>query len=121
MRNLTIEVFTAADVSERLPAKHEVCPTCEGRGTHVNPNIDGNGLSAEDMEDEDFRETYMRGGYDVTCATCGGRNVVIVPDFTQWTAEQRAGYERQEAEAAADERQAAAERRAESWAAGERW
>ena len=40
-----------------VPAKFEVCPTCRGRGKHVNPNIDDRGISAEDFEeDPDFAE-----------------------------------------------------------------
>ena len=32
----------------------EVCPTCDGRGSHVNPSIDCNGLTQEDFyEDPD--------------------------------------------------------------------
>lgn len=64
-----------------LKAKFEVCPTCEGKGSHVNPSIDSHGLSAEDFaEDPDFREDYMNGTYDVPCAECGGKRVVMVPD-----------------------------------------
>lgn len=54
-----------------------VCPTCEGRGSHVNPSIDSQGLSAEDFdEDPDFREDYFSGAYDVPCAECRGNRVV---------------------------------------------
>jgi hypothetical protein len=63
--------------------KWEVCPTCEGRGKHVNPAIDSHGLSAEDFAaDPDFREDYMRGLYDQPCNECGGRRVVpeVDPD-----------------------------------------
>lgn len=61
--------------------KWEVCPTCEGRGSHVNPSIDAHGLTAEDFsEDPDFREDYMRGLYDQPCNECHGRRVVPVMD-----------------------------------------
>jgi hypothetical protein len=64
-----------------VPCKFIVCPLCEGRGTHVNPSIDCNGLTAEDFdEDPDFREEYMNGTYDVPCNQCGGNNVV--PEVT---------------------------------------
>ena len=64
-----------------IPSKFEVCPRCEGEGTHVNPNIDGNGLSREDFEeDPDFEEAYFAGHYDVTCEECKGLRVVPVVD-----------------------------------------
>jgi len=64
-----------------LPAKYEVCDRCRGKGTHVNPNIDGNGLTAEDFaEDPDFKEDYFSGVYDVTCQECEGLRVVPVLD-----------------------------------------
>jgi hypothetical protein len=54
-----------------------VCPVCDGEGTTVNPNIDANGLTREDFdEDPDFREDYMSGVYDITCAACHGKRVV---------------------------------------------
>jgi hypothetical protein len=54
-----------------------LCPVCNGEGTTVNPNIDANGLTADDfLEDPDFREDYMSGVYDITCAACNGLRVV---------------------------------------------
>jgi hypothetical protein len=48
-------------------------PCLRGEGTCVNPNIDANGLTAEDFaEDPDFAEDYFGGVYDVRCAACGG-------------------------------------------------
>jgi hypothetical protein len=62
--------------------KYEVCSTCEGRGKHVNPSIDSNGISAEDFdEDPDFRESYFSGVYDVTCYGCKGQRVVLDVDW----------------------------------------
>ena len=56
--------------------KYEVCPFCEGRGKHVNPSIDSNGLTSEDFDDRDFAEDYAEGAYDVTCYECHGKKVV---------------------------------------------
>lgn len=85
-----------------LPGRWEVCARCRGEGKHVNPAVDGNGLSAEDFaEDPDFREDYMSGVYDVVCEFCEGRRVVAVLDEEQCSAEQLAAYathERSEAE-----------------------
>jgi len=55
-----------------------VCPTCDGNGTHVNPSIDSEGISAEQFyEDPDFEEAYFSGDYDVACVECGGQRVVV--------------------------------------------
>jgi hypothetical protein len=64
-----------------LPAKFEVCETCGGHGTHVNPSIDAHGISADEFaEDPDFAEDYFAGRYDVPCVECNGRNVALVVD-----------------------------------------
>lgn len=53
-----------------------VCERCEGRGTITNPNIDGNGISQEEFdEDPDFREAYFSGIYDIGCPECNGLRV----------------------------------------------
>lgn len=68
------------EVEYTIPVCFEVCPTCEGKGSHVNPSIDSHGLSREDFdEDPDFREEYFSGAYDVTCYACSGKRVVIEP------------------------------------------
>ena len=67
-----------------VPSKFVVCPLCRGTGSHVNPSIDCNGLTAEDFdEDPDFREDYMNGTYNVPCNQCGGKNVVPELDFPE--------------------------------------
>lgn len=77
-----------------LPLRREVCPTCDGVGTHVNPSIDAGGISSSDDdfwqddevwgEDEDGEmgptSLYHSGAYDVTCQTCEGKNVVPAID-----------------------------------------
>ncbi len=60
----------------QLPIKRIVCPRCNGEGKHVNPSIDGHGLTAEDLQDDDFRESYFSGVYDVRCEECKGNNVI---------------------------------------------
>lgn len=105
--------FTVVDddgLEHVLPTHMEVCPRCDGHGSHVNEAIDGNGLTAEDLADGDFRESYMRGDYDVTCTECGGANVVAVVDEDRCTPAQLAAY-RADCEAAA---QCRAEERAEA-------
>lgn len=77
-------IFVVEDddgAEHEIPTKLEVCPTCKGKGRHVNPSIDAHGISAEEFhEDPDFAEDYMRGVYDVACYECGGCNVVPVVD-----------------------------------------
>lgn len=65
------------DVEVDVPVKFGVCPTCDGKGTHVNPSIDCGGLSQEDFaEDPEFAEDYFSGAHDVQCYQCGGKRVV---------------------------------------------
>lgn len=57
-----------------------ICDCCRGAGKHVNPSVDGHGLSREDFDqDPDFAEAYFSGGYDVSCAECGGTGKVKSP------------------------------------------
>lgn len=73
-----------AEIVMEIPAKYEVCPRCEGRGTHVNPAIDEHGISPEEFaEDPDFEEAYFSGRYDVACEMCKGLRVILVPDETK--------------------------------------
>lgn len=76
-----------------FPMCWEVCPTCDGNGKYVNPSIDSHGLTHEDFEDPDFKESYLSGGYDVQCAECKGRRVVPEIDEAALTPEQKAKYE----------------------------
>ena len=67
---------------EDLPHEKIVCPVCKGKGAHVNPSIDSEGLTAEDFEqDPDFEESYFSGAYDVRCNECDGENVI---DSINW-------------------------------------
>lgn len=62
-----------------LSIKFEVCPRCNGTGSHINPSIDGHGISAEEWEHDwadEEKEMYMNGGYDVPCYECEGLRVV---------------------------------------------
>lgn len=62
-----------------VPVAFSVCPTCNGKGSHVNPSIDCDGLTPEDFhEDPDFAEDYFGGSYDEICYGCDGKRVVPV-------------------------------------------
>lgn len=65
-----------------LPAKYEVCPTCNGCGSHVNPSVDAGGYNSDDddYDPETGESLYWSGAYDQTCATCNGRTTVPTID-----------------------------------------
>jgi predicted methyltransferase len=95
-----------------LPAKRIVCPRCNGTGSHVNPAIDGNGLSADDLDqDPDFNEAYFRGDYDVRCEECKGENVVLELDYEALTPKMQERVCRAEREERAYQAELAMERR----------
>lgn len=74
-------VFDDDDIEREIPTLWAVCPVCDGKGSHVNPSIDCNGLTGEDFaEDPDFAEDYFSGRYDQACNRCGGRTTVRVVD-----------------------------------------
>jgi len=78
-----VTMYNDEDEEEEVafPARYEVCGLCDGRGSHVNPSIDSEGISAEEFyEDPDFAEEYHRGTYDVSCYRCGGNRVEPVVD-----------------------------------------
>lgn len=84
---------------EEILFSYEVCPTCNGKGTHVNPSIDASGLTYEDfVEDPDLREEYMSGMYDVPCYGCDGQKVVPVPNDKEYFKEDEEFRQIQESE-----------------------
>ena len=84
------------DIPNEYPTKWEVCPICNGKGTHVNPSIDCGGLTYEDFQDDsDFLDDYMSGTYDQTCNKCNGRTTIKVVDWDRMSQEQKEEYETQ--------------------------
>lgn len=128
MRNtitITIQGDEGDDLVVDLPARYEVCGRCDGAGKHVNPSIDGNGITSSEWAewDEDERDSYMNGAYDVTCEECGGLRVVKVADEEALSAEQLkllASWNDQENERHRCDAEDRRYRRMEAWAAGER-
>lgn len=97
-----------------VPAVYDVCSRCHGHGTHDHPAF-SNGITASEWYgpdwDDESRETYMSGGYDVTCTRCKGERVELVPDEARLTKWQVAvlglhfvGVRRDEAERESEER-----------------
>jgi len=89
---LTIEIMYYGEDNDTIevPAKYAVCGQCNGHGVHVNPAIDGHGISEEEMHNlgPDFQEEYIRGDYDVRCYRCDGKRVILVPDTDRMTPSQ---------------------------------
>lgn len=125
-RTITITVYDDNDdeVEHELPATNEVCDRCDGHGTHTNPSIDGNGITASEWAewDTDERDAYMNGEYDVTCEKCHGNNVVLVPDTSAMSDEQRkifSQWKKQESERRASDAEWSKEQEMEAWMMGE--
>lgn len=111
------------EIEWSLPARFEVCPRCEGAGSHVNESIDGNGITQSEMEElgEDFREDYLAGHYDVQCTVCKGQRVVAEVDEEHLSPKQRKAWE-QHLKAKADyQRDYDSERWLRMAESGERW
>jgi RecJ-like exonuclease len=69
------------EVEVVLPASYEVCDRCRGNGKHVNPAIDGDGITSEEFDrdwDDESKEAYFAGDYDVLCEECDGKRVILV-------------------------------------------
>ena len=75
---------------ESMPSDIVVCPRCNGRGRHVNPSIDGDGFTGEEWAemDEDFKESYWNGNFDVICSVCNGMRITAKIATDQLNAEQ---------------------------------
>ena len=86
--------FEVNDNSYRVPMRYTVCWHCSGEGTIVNPAIDGNGITAEEMDElgEDFRTDYLTGVYDIRCITCDGERVIEEVDLDKLSSEEGKAY-----------------------------
>jgi len=83
------------EVEVVIPYRYEACSLCGGKGRHVNPAIDSEGISMEDFHrDPDFASDYMSGVYDVACYRCKGRRVEAVLDERALKAQDPKLYER---------------------------
>lgn len=83
-----------------------ICDECEGNGKVDHPAFSNGITSSEWSEmDQDGRDSYMRGDYDVKCDPCKGAGKVRVPDVARMTfAEKRAFVlQRREADEEADD------------------
>lgn len=83
MKTLRI-FFTSMDVEGlevelSVPAKWEICRTCEGHGAS---SAYLGAFTRDDFDDEgpEFVEDYIAGNYDRACDECHGSGKVIVAD-----------------------------------------
>lgn len=93
-----------------LPSKFEVCPRCEGHGSH---DCWEGGMTAAEFAEQgpEFAEDYRSGAYSTTCETCGGRRVVEVLDRGLCPPDLLARYDTLQAELAGLAHMEAMERR----------
>lgn len=85
VRGKSLDFSEALEMPAVVPAKYEVCESCEGSGTttaHIEP--EGGGFTSSEwheMEagDPDFAEDYFSGKYDRPCEECKGARVVLTP------------------------------------------
>ena len=123
-RTTTIQFTAETDDGDTidcsLPGKFEVCPHCDGHGTHLREGMRGYAYTTEEFQDsfdDEEREEYFKHGgrYDVTCTECHGARVVAVVDEDACrTPEEKATLKLYEAKLEDDyayERECAAERR----------
>lgn len=71
------------EITVEVPAIWEICSRCSGDGHHSNPAIDGNGIGMDEWYgpdwDDESRESYMSGAWDVRCeAGCKGGKILVV-------------------------------------------
>lgn len=105
-----VEVQPYVEELISLPGCYRVCPGCQGRGQITNPSIGA--ITAEEWLtdwDEEEREGYLTGRYDITCPTCQGQRVTLAVDREKADAAELALYDRW----VEDQEALEAERRAE--------
>lgn len=70
-----------------------ICDCCAGSGKVDHPAFD-NGITSSEWADmdQDGRDSYMAGDYDVPCAECSGSGKVQVPDVAAMTFSEKREY-----------------------------
>lgn len=87
-----IDRLTKKDGYIHLPFNFEVCSSCGGTGSYVDPNIDSNGITSEEFENDwsyEDRENYFSGMYNITCEECNGARVVPEIEFDYLTQDEK--------------------------------
>jgi hypothetical protein len=101
--------------THQIPAKFVICGRCNGEGTHDHPAFSNGITSSEWAEwDDDDRDHYLRGDYDVACECCEGGKKLVVDEDACYTKRMQvilAAYREQQEEFQMYEAERRAERR----------
>jgi hypothetical protein len=74
--------YAGDEVEHDLPALWAICDDCQGNGKCDHPAF-SNGITSSEWEnewDDDERDHYLSGRYDVACQPCKGTGKVLVID-----------------------------------------
>ena len=99
---MAIILYMDDDTERALPAKKEVCPSCQGHGQTSAYNIGA--ITADEWSDwhEDERADYLAGRYDEVCPECKGLRVIDVLDRERCSPDDLTAYEDQQQQFADD-------------------
>jgi hypothetical protein len=89
---LTIYHEDGSETETQLPGRWCICGQCEGRGTS-SAYLGAFTASEWAEQDDDFKDEYIRGGYDRSCDECNGSGKVWSIDYKKCTPEQRAALD----------------------------
>lgn len=75
-------VFSEEDsCRQEFPGSWEICNMCQGSGMVTNPSIDAGGITDWNDWNDDEREEYFSGQYDIHCPECRGSGKILMPNF----------------------------------------
>ena len=93
-------IYCDSGEERELPWKYEICPTCNGKGSHSLRFGAITAADREDWDDESFQD-YVDGLYDEVCGCEAGK--VRVPDRSKMSTEDCKLWDEQEADRITDE------------------
>lgn len=92
---LTFWNNAGTEFTVEVSSRWAICRSCDGEGRVENPAF-SNGISGEEWAndwDEEEREMYMSGAYDVRCDECDGSGKVRAPALSELSDEERTAYD----------------------------
>lgn len=90
--NLRTNTIISAGGEDSWPGKKVVCTYCNGMGAHSR-HLGAIPLEEFDSWDDEDRDNYLDGAYDMVCEECRGERIVLEPDFNSMSEEDRKAYE----------------------------